>query len=168
MAPVLDLFGRPESTLAAVNKKSLLRHERTLRREGTLDVLHLQDGKAILSHLDEFFEQHVGRWAETATPSFFRRPAVRAFYRRLTERAGDSGWLRFTRLDWNGRAIAFHFGFCYRGSYLWYKPCFAIELARRSPGEVLLRCLLLLVQHGLIFGRGNVLPLSLIMLERLD
>ena len=108
VAPLLNLFGLPESALAAVNKKSLLRHEMALWREGTLDVLHLQDGKASPSHLDDFFEQHVGRWAETATPSFFRRPPVRALYRRLTKRAGDCGWLRFTPIRWNGRAIAFH------------------------------------------------------------
>ena len=39
--------------------------------------------------------------------------------------------------------IAFHFGFHYGGRYLWYKPSFDIGLARRSPGEVLLRNLLL-------------------------
>jgi CelD/BcsL family acetyltransferase involved in cellulose biosynthesis len=31
----------------------------------------------------------------------------------------------------------------FAGSFLWYKPSFQISLARRSPGEVLLRQLLL-------------------------
>jgi CelD/BcsL family acetyltransferase involved in cellulose biosynthesis len=46
-------------------------------------------------------------------------------------------------VDLNGKPVAFHLGFCYRGEYMWYKPTFDVELARSSPGEVLLRQLLL-------------------------
>src|SRR5207249_709520 len=102
---------------------------------------------AILPHLDEFFEQHVSRWAATPYPSLFHDPAQRAFYQALTPLAAKAGWLRFTRLEWEGRSIAFHFGFCYGGRYLWYKPSFAIALARHSPGEVLLRQLLLAAKN---------------------
>jgi CelD/BcsL family acetyltransferase involved in cellulose biosynthesis len=67
--------------------------------------------------------------------------------------------LRFTRVDWNDRPIAFHFGFCHAGRFLWYKPSFAIDLARRSPGEVLLRHLLLAAAAegatAFDFGLGN-------------
>ena len=159
VAPLLKLGGQLEGGRAAANKQSLRRHELALRRAGSLEALHLREGTAILPHLEEFFEQHVARWAATPTPSFFGRPAVRAFYRRLTDLAAECGWLRFTRLDLNGRAIAFHFGFCYRGSYLWYKPSFAIDLAQRSPGEVLLRHLLLAAleegAHTFDFGLGS-------------
>jgi CelD/BcsL family acetyltransferase involved in cellulose biosynthesis len=54
-----------------------------------------------------------------------------------------TGWLRFMRLDWDGRPIAFHYGFRYRGTYHWDTPSFAIDLAHRSPGSVLIRQLLL-------------------------
>jgi CelD/BcsL family acetyltransferase involved in cellulose biosynthesis len=77
----------------------------------------------------------------------------------VTQTASDSGWLRFTRIDWNGKAIAFHFGFSYGGVYLWYKPSFDISLARRSPGEVLLRQLFLAAAsegaHTFDFGLGD-------------
>jgi CelD/BcsL family acetyltransferase involved in cellulose biosynthesis len=142
-APALDLDVPPGAGLAAANKTSLVRHERGLTRAGRLDVTHLRDGEAIAPHLDAFFEQHVARWAATPYPSLFLDPKQRAFYRRLAEVVGPVGTLRFTRLDWDGRPVAFHFGFCHRGRYLWYKPSFAIDLARRSPGEVLLRQLLL-------------------------
>ena len=158
-APALDLAGDPDVARAATRKKSLRRHERWFRREGTLTVQHLTDGAAIRPHLPVFFEQHIARWAETPYPSLFNDPSQRAFYERLTERAGDGGWLRFTRLDWNGQPIAFHFGFNYRGVYMWYKPSFAIDLSRRSPGEVLLRQLLLDAiaegAHTFDFGLGD-------------
>jgi CelD/BcsL family acetyltransferase involved in cellulose biosynthesis len=126
-----------------VAKKSLVRHERGFRRDGELQVEHWRDGNAILPLLDEFFDQHVARWAATAYPSLFRKPSRRDFYRRLTSSAAAAGWLRFTRIQWRDRPIAFHFGFSYAGTYLWYKPSFAIDLAKRSPGEVLLRQLIL-------------------------
>lgn len=121
----------------------MLRHERALRREGEMVVEHLSGGETISQHLSEFFDQHIDRWKAASYPSLFLDPKQKKFYERLSLLAGDTGWLRFTRLVWNGRAIAFHFGFSYNRNYLWYKPSFAIDLARRSPGEVLLRQLLL-------------------------
>jgi CelD/BcsL family acetyltransferase involved in cellulose biosynthesis len=157
-APALDLT-HEAAAHAAPRKKSLRRHERWFRREGMLRVRHLHDGADIQSHLPSFFEQHVARWVDTPYPSLFNDSGQRAFYERLTEVAGDAGWLRFTRLDWEECPIAFHFGFCYRGAYLWYKPSFAIDLARRSPGEVLLRQMLIAAveegAHTFDFGLGD-------------
>jgi len=64
------------------------------------------------------------------------------FYQRLTEIAGGAGWLRFMRVEWQGRAIAFHFGFCYR-QFLWYKPSFAVDLGAPITGRSAVRQLLL-------------------------
>jgi len=142
-APILDLSSHPEVVQAAVKKKSLVRYENLLRREGNLTVKHLQEGSAILPHLDEFFDQHIARWEKTPYPSLFREEAQRKFYKCLTLIAAKTGWLRFMRLDWEDRALAFHYGFSYKGNYMWYKPSFAINLAHKSPGTVLLRQLLL-------------------------
>ena len=158
-APVLEITRDIGAAEAAANKKSLLRHERFFSRNGSLTVQHLTDGQEILAHLDEFFAQHLERWSGTPTPSLFKDESHQRFYRNLTRAASHEGWLRFTRLDWDGRPIAFHFGFCYRGRFLWYKPAFAIDLARHSPGEVLLRQLLLAAvaegAHTFDFGLGD-------------
>jgi CelD/BcsL family acetyltransferase involved in cellulose biosynthesis len=155
-APVLDLGTNGVAGLAAAQRASMLRHERAFRRTGMLSVRHLRRAADIQMHLDTFFDQHQRRWQATEHPSLFRDPAHRAFYRRLTEVADDSGWLRFTLVEFDGRPIAFHFGFSHRGTYLWYKPSFEIELARRSPGEVLLRHLLLAAvqEEACIFDFG--------------
>lgn len=142
-APAMDLIAHPAEALAATRKKSLIRHENALRKAGYVEVHHFRTGSEIAPQLDPFFEQHIARWAATPYPSLFLNAKNRAFYRRLCEIAGDTGWLRFTRVDLDGRAVAYHFGFCYRGIYLWYKPTFDIQLAKLSPGEVLLRQLLL-------------------------
>ena len=137
-SPSLDL-ARPELALTKTRKKSLLRHERGFRRAGSLEVLHLRDRRTVLSQLPEFFDQHIGRWAAKSKQSGFLRKPRREFFERLTCVGADQGWLRFTRIGWDGRPVAFHFGFCFKGRYQWYRPSFEIELARMSPGEVLMR-----------------------------
>lgn len=158
-APAMDLSGCRQTAMAATEKKSLVRHEKRFLREGPLTVDHLSCGADILPYLERFFAQHIDRWAETPYPSLFLDPAQRAFYACLTRTAACTGWLRFTIVQWHARIVAFHFGFCYQGSYLWYKPTFDIHLASRSPGEVLLRQLLLSAideeAHTFDFGLGD-------------
>lgn len=142
MAPMLDLTVSSTVGLEAAKKKSLVRHDKYFQRDGLI-VKHFTDGEKITPHLKEFFIQHIRRRAETSNPSSFNNPTEQLFYQNLTAIAADTGWLHFTRLEWHGRPIAFHFGLFYRGRFMWYKPSFDIELAKHSPVEVLIRHLLL-------------------------
>lgn len=141
--PVLAIKDFHEKAKAATEKKSLLRHEGWFKRNGGIEVQHYSDSNNILPHLDAFFEQHIARWSATPYPSLFLDPLQRSFYKRLCETASEAGWLRFTIVYWQQQAIAFHFGMHYNRNFLWYKPTFDITLAKHSPGEVLLRQLLL-------------------------
>lgn len=138
-APLMRLTG--EAGAAAARKKSLVRHENGLRRTGELDVQTRLHGAEAEAALEQLFAQHIERWAGTPHPSLFLDPAQKAFYRRLV--AANADWLRLARIQWNGEPVALHLGFHHAGRYLWYKPSFAVEHARRSPGEVLLRQLIL-------------------------
>lgn len=141
--PVMDIAGRTQAALRATRKQSLLRHERALTREGAIQVHHYRAPDDILPQLPAFFDQHVARRTVTDHPSAFEQPSERRFYQRMTELAGAAGWLRFTRLDWQDRAVAFHYGFSYGGRFLFGVPSFDIDLARYGVGEVLLRHVLL-------------------------
>ena len=111
---------------------------------GRLEVQHARTAEGILPQLDEFFEQHIARRAATrSAQACFLIRRQRDYYRSIVANIGPTGWLRFTRLEWNGRAIAFHFGLNYRRRFLFGIPSFDIELQRHSPGEVLLRQLIL-------------------------
>jgi hypothetical protein len=125
------------------NRTSLRRHENFFRRSDNFEVEHLSVPERITPLLSAFMRQHMERWAAMPHPSLFTDPRQCRFYRRITEAAGASGFVRFTRILWGSRPVAHHFGFHYGGSYLWYKPAFDIHLAKRSPGEVLLRHLLI-------------------------
>lgn len=142
-APLLEIQGDPNAAYNATQKKSLLRHERYFAKHGSLIIKHNRRAEEILPSLEMFFQQHIDRWAATPYPSLFLDPNWRRFYKRLTVAMTDRDWVRFTRIDWNDQPIAFHFGFLYREEMLWYKPSFDIQLAKRSPGEVLLRQLIL-------------------------
>ena len=141
--PVLAPALRRAQLVDATHKKSLVRHENWFRRNGELSVVHTAHGDAILPQLDRFFAQHVERCTAAPYASLFEDERHRAFYRRLAEQNADAGWLRFTRVNWNGAPIAYHFGMSFNGSFLCYKPSFELALAHRSPGEVLLRQLLI-------------------------
>ena len=139
-APFFSLT--PERVTATTAKKSLRRHENWFRQNGELRVDHLRAASDVENALPAFFDQHIRRWAGTAYPSLFEDHRNRRFYECLVQPATEEGWLRFTRVLWNERPIAYHYGFCLGGRYLWYKPSFEIELSEHSPGEVLLRHLI--------------------------
>ena len=135
-------LGDAEADRAVLAKRSLRRHWNGFQREAPVRLLRLERSQALDAHCARFFEQHQARWAGTASPSLFRDPAQRRFYRLLAHRLAASGLLHFSMVEWQGRAIAYHFGFEQDGVLTWYKPSFDPVLARRSPGEVLLRLLL--------------------------
>lgn len=157
--PALELKNFPEQAVAATRKKSLLRHEAYFKRSGELRVEHLKKSGDIEPYLNSFFEQHITRWGQTRFPSLFLDPLQKLFFITLCGVASETEWIRFTRISSSGRSIAFHFGFNYKNSFLWYKPTFDIDLAKHSPGEVLLRQLLLLSieehAHTFDFGLGD-------------
>jgi CelD/BcsL family acetyltransferase involved in cellulose biosynthesis len=142
-APRLDMAAHPDLASRHARKKSLLRHENGLRRRGQLTVTHTREAADIMPQLDEFFRQHIARRNATPHPSRFVDAKQREYYRSIVRNIGPHGWLRFTRLELNEEPIAFHLGLSYQGRFLYGVPSFNIAFERNSPGEVLLRQLLL-------------------------
>ena len=135
------LLGDPQADRELVNKKSLKRHANYFKRSGALVCKHTSDPDEILPRLEAFFAQHIARRAGAAGESLFLKQENRAFYAQLVAVHGNSPWLRFAVVEWNGSPIAFHFGFMYANRFVWYKPSFDIALEKHSPGEVLLKFL---------------------------
>lgn len=132
-----------------LRKKSLKRHENGLKRRGELTSATYRRSDEVLPRLDAFFDLHVRRWHDTDTPSQFLQESQRAFYRAATQRLQRLEAVRFTEIHLDERLVAAHFGFHWGGRFVWYKPCFDPELARLSPGEVLLKRLIeLAVEEG--------------------
>ena len=144
---------------ALLDKDSLKRHERKLRRQGEVTFLHLDAAAEIEPWLPRFVSQHVERWALTPTPSLFREPRNVEFYSALTGSAEPGGSLLFTVVLLDAAPAAMHFGLRSGDDLVWYKPTFDPRLAASGPGEVLLAELLRRAGRegagGVDFTRGD-------------
>jgi CelD/BcsL family acetyltransferase involved in cellulose biosynthesis len=137
-SPEVDLRGQAEAVQATLNR-SMRKREEYLRRHGRLEVRQLRDSEAIRPHLKEYYAQHVARWQTKGGRSPFADPRQRAFVERFVQLAAPHGWVRFLRLDWEGRPLAFEFAWYYHGTHYSAPWCFAVEHSRHCPGHVLLR-----------------------------
>ena len=137
-APAIDLAGAPDRVRALMADYRLAKRESYFSHRGPLTLRQFTDGESVGRHLEAFFEQHISCRATSKTESQFLDRRRRAFVEQLTRTASDTGWLRFSILDWDGRPIAFEYGLCYRGTYFGGSSSVALDLARRSPGHVLL------------------------------
>lgn len=125
-----------------LHKKSLRRHENSLRRLGELRFRHLEDREEIKHHLPALFHQHMVRRERAGDTSIFTDQRARSFYVFLVEELDPRTVLRFAVLELDGRPIAYHFGFEMNNVFLWYKPTFDPQFFEFSPGEVLIKRLL--------------------------
>ena len=157
LCPRARLDGERAQQLA--DKPNLRRKVRKLARIGAIDVAHYTAADDILPCLPDFFEQHIARWGTTEFPSLFLNPGNRSFYQDLATGFSGSGQLIFTRVCVENTPVAYHFGFVSEGDFIWYKPSFNPEYSRSSPGEVLIRELVLLAAErgltGFDFTRGD-------------
>lgn len=140
--PTIQLSDVADHGSAILAKQSLKRPYNYFRRQGNLQARHVVDFPTAEALFPLFFQQHIERWSATRTPSLFARDRNRAFYLKLLHELHPTGWLRFTVIELDERPIAFHMGFAYAGSFIWYKPAFDIRLRKHSPGALLLRFLL--------------------------
>jgi predicted ATP-grasp superfamily ATP-dependent carboligase/CelD/BcsL family acetyltransferase involved in cellulose biosynthesis len=142
LCPTLLIEGHESAARRILNKPSLRRSERRIERAGAHRVRHTAAAAEIAPLLTEFFEQHVRRWSGSANPSLFLHERNRRFYRRLTEALDDTGWLLFSIVELDQRVAAFHYGFDYNRSLIWYKPSFEPALAGLSPGNLMVKHLI--------------------------
>ncbi len=135
--PTLMIEGREEEARAVLRKPSLRRCRNRFERAGKLTERDLTAARDIEPRLPQFFQQHIARWSGSPSPSLFHDERNQQFYRTLTRALDASGWLLFSCIELDGRTAAFHYGFDYNGSVLWYKPSFDPPLAALSPGNVM-------------------------------
>lgn len=142
VCPTLLIRGYEDSARRILNKASLRRRLNYFERTGNLACRDFRRAGEIRPLLEAFFAQHIARWSGTRSPSLFVKPRNRLFYRKLTEHLDSTGWLLFSVIEFDGRPIAFHYGFDYEGTVTWYKPSFDPAFAARSPGLVLVKHLI--------------------------
>ena len=136
----------PEHIQSIINKKSLRRRNKYFSQNGALQYVEIEDYDEAMANLEIFFEQHKGRVNLKGMRSLFQNDINRNFYHELLKNMFDKGWVVFSRLDFNSIPLAYHFGFIYNQTFIWYKPSFNAEYNKKSPGLVLIRYL---IDHAL-------------------
>jgi CelD/BcsL family acetyltransferase involved in cellulose biosynthesis len=152
--PTLRVAGEHEPAARALLRKySLKRPLNHFSRRGRFVTRVIEEPEEIARLLPVFFAQHRDRWALRGQRSAFSSHATRRFFAALGEGLLPRGWLLFSVSELDGRPIAFHFGFDYRGRVIWYKPSFDTAYAKHSPGLLSIRHL---IEHALAQGRQEV------------
>ena len=151
--PTLLIAGHEDEVKRLHNRPSLRRRVNYFQRSGRLALRDMSLIGDVEPYLDAFFAQHVSRWAHTGSPSLFLDPLNVAFYRSLSARLSNSGWLLFSVAELDDVPIAFHYGFDYNGVVLWYKPTFDVAHAKHSPGLLMVRHL---IRYALDRGRTEL------------
>jgi CelD/BcsL family acetyltransferase involved in cellulose biosynthesis len=141
--PTIVLEGDAALAKKLACKKSLRRHERQLLKVGDLEFRHIECREEIGRYFELFSRQHIARRAIAGDRSHYLEPRTRKFFQTLVDELDPRTLLRFSVLALNERPVAFHFGFEVNRKLLIYQPTFDIDYWDFSPGEVLLRNLLL-------------------------
>jgi CelD/BcsL family acetyltransferase involved in cellulose biosynthesis len=110
---------------------------RTLEGRGEARFVFPADAEEALALLPTLFDLHARRWAREAKPGVFGWESKREFYRRLTPLFSSRGWLRFSRLEWNGRVLACQYGFVMGGVYYQLQEGFEPDAAHLHAGAAL-------------------------------
>jgi CelD/BcsL family acetyltransferase involved in cellulose biosynthesis len=144
-SPYISLHGsweEYEKGLARKLRNDLRRCWRRLEEEGSLSV-EIETGEHRLDALlEEGFGIEGSGWKDRKGTAIGSQGLTEQFYRAIARWASDEGWLRLAFLRLDARPIAFDFILEVDNVLYDVKGGYSRELARHSPGKILLRELL--------------------------
>ncbi len=145
---VVQLGGEEQRETLLRSLASKGRERRALKKLsslGSVKVIHLTEPEQIGVSLESIVSAQISRFLASDRVSPLVGPERRTFLRQLSSLLSQSGWLKISQLEIDGRPVAWNFGFRFGGSWFWYLPTFQMEYEHVSPGSCLLR---LLVEEG--------------------
>jgi CelD/BcsL family acetyltransferase involved in cellulose biosynthesis len=141
---VVQLGGEEQRQMLLQSLAGKNREKRALKRLtnlGSVKVIHLTEPAEIGPSIESIVSAQISRFLASNRVSPLVGPERRAFLQQLTDLLSQSGWLKISQLEVDGRPVAWNYGFRFGGSWFWYLPTFEMEYAHVSPGSCLLRLL---------------------------
>lgn len=135
---LLDRLPRQQNKPVLRRAKKLRRLLQAMGREVPVQLEHERSWNAIEPVLPEFTAAHLARFLATGRISNLARPERRIFLYELAKLLSESGWLNLTRMMRGQTAIAWNYGFEFKGTWFWYQPTFTTAMEKYSPGMCLL------------------------------
>ena len=123
-----------EASLIAKERHELRRKRRRLGREFPDAIVRTATPDSLDVDLKTFVEMHRGAEGHKG---HFMKPEIATFFERVARSFMDEGWLRLDLLEIGSRAVASTFSFVYDGTFYLYNSAYEPDVARLSPGLVL-------------------------------
>lgn len=123
---------------AQLRKNMFRRNMNRLGKEGVVALTHARSWNDVEAILPSFSVAHVARFLATGRISNLASAARRVFLEEVAKALSGSNWLTLTRLMVGDQAVAWNYGFQFRGSWFWYQPTFDSKFEALSPGHCLL------------------------------
>jgi CelD/BcsL family acetyltransferase involved in cellulose biosynthesis len=136
---VLALLERHGGEKPVVPRKKMLRRFiNAMGREAPVRLDHARHWSDLEPALPEFARAHVVRFLVTGRISNLAHLERRVFLEELSRLLSGSGWVDLTRMIAGPKAVAWNYGFQFRGTWFWYQPTFDSDFEKYSPGFCLL------------------------------
>lgn len=152
VCPVITLAETWDDYLAGINKKQ--RHEirRKLRRAENMAETHWTVIEEPAQVTDDLFETFIDLHQKSApNKEDFWYPEMKQFFRALTERMAEQGWLKLYFVEIDGQPAAALLCFDYNNEILVYNSGFdPTEFGYLSPGNIIVSYS---IQHAISLGR---------------
>ena len=117
-------------------RSHLRRSRRQLEEQGgTLELKHYNTDDP--TALQSFYDLEGSGWKGEEGTAIKCDPRTRQFYDSVAQAAAKAGYLSLDFLELNGKPIAGHFGFNFRGRYLLSKAGYNEDYRRYGPGQLL-------------------------------
>jgi CelD/BcsL family acetyltransferase involved in cellulose biosynthesis len=142
--------------LNSKDRHELRRKMRRLEKETAFEVLRVDDGSYPSSKMEIFFDLHRKSRKDKAE---FMTPEMEDYFREISARFQERGWLSLSFLTLSGKEVASFFSFDFSGTEYVYNSGYDPEFARFSPGIVLAgHCIRRAIETGMTgfnFLRGR-------------
>jgi CelD/BcsL family acetyltransferase involved in cellulose biosynthesis len=127
-----------DGKLVAPGLKRLRRLVKAMGPQAPVQVEHRRTWDSVEPVLAEFIQAHVARFLEIGRISNLAEARRQIFLAELAKVLSERQWFVLTRMTAGERAIAWHYGFQFQGSWFWYQPTFDSSVEKHWPGFCLL------------------------------
>jgi CelD/BcsL family acetyltransferase involved in cellulose biosynthesis len=150
LVPLIAFFSIPNGPAAKKDLEKYPRHpklrskvrqrETKLSALGTVRLLRTEkDGN---SELQRFYEMEASGWKGKGKSAIISDPRSRQFFDEVTREAERLGYLCLYTLELDGKPIAAHIGFTYRGRYWAAKSTYDESYRDYAPGHLIVKAIL--------------------------
>jgi hypothetical protein len=121
-------------------RSQLRRSRRQLEEQGVLALQHFNTADP--AALARFYDLEASGWKGAEGTAIKCDPRTLAFYNSVAAAAAEQGYLSLDLLELNGKPIAAHLAFNFRGRYLLAKAAHDESFRRYGPGQLLVHSVL--------------------------